>query len=442
MRRKWLGFILCALALAMFPSMNGNVLALKTFILTAYESPCPERGRESLSPSIKKAPSPEWKGKIEIKNGIKIIKNPEKPLYGKIALELEKDLVIGDSSDQNTLFYYRISADTDRQGNIFIWDPNSFRIQKFDKTGKFLQTIGRKGEGPGEFMEPFSLTFKVDDNGNLFVKDSAKIHFFDAHGRFQKFIPVSTNTRQFMIMAEGNILRNHYTFARDQMSEDVILTDSNGKILKAIASYPSMKFNAWIKHKARFTVFFPELILCPWINDSALYGFPSEYRLFVADSRGKIVSIIEKEESPAKITSKERDKEIDEIMDQLESKNPQRKESRQELEKRTFFPDNWPFFEAIFCDEEGRIFLQRLKSNLSQETGFDFDFFSPNGIYLYRLIVPETVLLIKGGFVYSRRYNSEMESDQLIRYKIKNWGEIKKKCREAGKSGVSSRHPA
>ena len=29
----------------------------------------------------------EWKGKIEIKNGIKVIKNPGEPLYSEIKLE-------------------------------------------------------------------------------------------------------------------------------------------------------------------------------------------------------------------------------------------------------------------------------------------------------------------------------------------------------------------
>ncbi len=32
----------------------------------------------------------EWKGKIEIENGIKVIKNPGEPLYGEIKFELEE----------------------------------------------------------------------------------------------------------------------------------------------------------------------------------------------------------------------------------------------------------------------------------------------------------------------------------------------------------------
>jgi hypothetical protein len=35
-----------------------------------------------------------WKGKIEKPDGVKIIKNPNKPLYGETEFELEEDLSI------------------------------------------------------------------------------------------------------------------------------------------------------------------------------------------------------------------------------------------------------------------------------------------------------------------------------------------------------------
>ena len=48
---------------------------------------------------------PVWKGKIEYKDGVKIVKNPREPLFGEITFELEKDLVIGNEEDENQAFY-------------------------------------------------------------------------------------------------------------------------------------------------------------------------------------------------------------------------------------------------------------------------------------------------------------------------------------------------
>ena len=51
-----------------------------------------------------------------------------------------------------------------------VTDPNLVgRISVFDRTGKFLRTIGRTGTGPGEFRTPHALEF--DSRGRLIVAD-------------------------------------------------------------------------------------------------------------------------------------------------------------------------------------------------------------------------------------------------------------------------------
>ena len=110
---------------------------------------------------------PQWKGKIEIENGIKVIKNPRDPLYGEIEFDLEEDLSIGNEEDENYVFYRGVGIEVDSDGNIFILDGGNYRIQKFDKDGNYLQTIGRKGQGPGEFQRPIGLY--LDSKGNIYV---------------------------------------------------------------------------------------------------------------------------------------------------------------------------------------------------------------------------------------------------------------------------------
>ena len=77
-----------------------------------------------------------WEGKIEYKNGVKVIKNPEEPLCGQIQFELEEDLSIGREDDENYTFYDIIYIVVDNDGNIFILDKGNFRIQKYYKKQK------------------------------------------------------------------------------------------------------------------------------------------------------------------------------------------------------------------------------------------------------------------------------------------------------------------
>jgi sugar lactone lactonase YvrE len=108
---------------------------------------------------------------------------------GKVLLTLGKKGVAGPGLDE-------FDAPTDiaiaPNGDIFIGDGHSgggtatgnARIMKFDKTGKFLMTWGKKGMGPGEFDVIHTLAF--DSRGRLFVGDrqNNRIQIFDQNGKF------------------------------------------------------------------------------------------------------------------------------------------------------------------------------------------------------------------------------------------------------------------
>jgi DNA-binding beta-propeller fold protein YncE len=58
------------------------------------------------------------------------------------------------------------------------------RVSVFDKTGKFLRTIGKAGTGPGEFRTPHALEF--DSKGRLIVADrhNHRIQILTKDGKF------------------------------------------------------------------------------------------------------------------------------------------------------------------------------------------------------------------------------------------------------------------
>ncbi len=78
----------------------------------------------------------------------------------------------------------------DRDGNIYVLDSANTRIQKFGPDGKYLATIGRKGQGPGEFLMPDAIDF--DKDGNLVVADSpqARIQVIIGGGRDARSVVV------------------------------------------------------------------------------------------------------------------------------------------------------------------------------------------------------------------------------------------------------------
>jgi DNA-binding beta-propeller fold protein YncE len=66
---------------------------------------------------------------------------------------------------------------------LYVTDPCNFRVQAFDKTGRFLFAWGSPGLEPDQFMYGFSVCVATD--GAVFVSDAAanRIDKFDPHGR-------------------------------------------------------------------------------------------------------------------------------------------------------------------------------------------------------------------------------------------------------------------
>jgi hypothetical protein len=138
---------------------------------------------------------------------------------GKVLLTLGKKGVAGAALDE---FDQPTDVAVAPNGDIFVGDGHSgggtatgnARIMKFDKSGKFLQTWGRKGMGPGEFDVIHTLAF--DSRGRLFVGDrqNNRIQIFGQNGQFiaQWF--------QFGRPSGMHIDRNDVIYVADSESRD------------------------------------------------------------------------------------------------------------------------------------------------------------------------------------------------------------------------------
>jgi len=108
--------------------------------------------------------------RIETANGVRIVHNVKGGTWGsdtKVSIELVRTIGDVDSDDENLAFNSPADLAVDAAGNIYIADSRNTRIQVFGPEGRYLRTIGRKGQGPGEFMSTRSIDF--DGEGRLHV---------------------------------------------------------------------------------------------------------------------------------------------------------------------------------------------------------------------------------------------------------------------------------
>lgn len=372
-----------------------------------------------------------WKGKIEQEEGVKVVKNPKEPLYGEIELELELDLTIGGEEYDENYNFIRISdVKVDEDGNIYVLDSRECRIQIYDKDGKYLKTIGRKGEGPGEFQRASRMTMSA--RGKLYVDESRKILIFNEDNTYERSINVDSLILSYLVTKEENLLGWSRIRSEKKISFDVILVDSNGKKIDTIASFPdnsvilkkSLPGGGGIITSGR-PPYGAGLSFCPLGDELGIYGYSDEYRLWVVNSTGKMVNIIEKKEKRQATSKKEESEYIKERMESWQARGNVQW-SAGDLRKLFKFAKYKPFFSSIKTDDKGHIFLQKPKSVVKSEKDTYFDFFNKEGYYLYRVKIHDVnPRVIKNGCIYTFRTDPDTGYYKVERYRIKNWDQIK-----------------
>jgi len=368
-----------------------------------------------------------WKGKIEVEDGVKVIKNPGEPLYGEITFELEEDLSIGNEDDENYMFYDLVTLAVDSEENIFVLDRGNFRIQRFDKNGSYLQTIGGRGQGPGEFEDPMSIHVDLKDNIYLCDVRRRNLHVFEKDGKFKETIRLTRSLFFGLGISEkGNILAQTFFYSQEESTEDVVLMDTKGKVIKRIVSYPS-ETPPMIKKRILGNPYSHRLHFYPALDGSGVYGHSSEYKLYVLNTSGEARFRIEKEEKAEPVTQKDKDRRIDNYLERQEKSGTKVKLTWNEVKKAYIFPEFKPFFSGIVLDNEGRIYVERFKLYNPEDRSRVYDLFSEEGYYIYRVKMPLPPSIIRNGYMYRIERDQETGYIKVIRYKIKNWEQIKEK---------------
>lgn len=93
---------------------------------------------------------------------IPTIDNPAKAPRTQV-VRLEEQWRIGEDDDANAVVFGQVgSLAVDSDGRVYVVDAQARQINVFSADGDFLRTLGRQGEGPGEFREPRGLVLMPD----------------------------------------------------------------------------------------------------------------------------------------------------------------------------------------------------------------------------------------------------------------------------------------
>ena len=372
----------------------------------------------------------KWEGSINNEDGVRAVKNPMEPLYGDIAFELDEVLVIKDKEASKYRFFQISRIIVDEDENIFALDVRKNQIFKFNKEGIYINSFGRRGQGPGEFERPVNLF--INKPQQIFVSDARKIHVFNNSGEYVKGLSINHDFAHFFVDNQDNIIAVSHVITEDGTKKSIVKYDNMGKETQKLADFETVQAEIRKSEdgKPSSLTVYHEYNYLPYMypkdNTQFYYGYPSIYKLYLMDSSGNLNMVIEKEEAPQSITRKEKNHIVKVIEKRLSRMN--RKFSRDHIEDACKFSPHRPFFNGIFSDENGVLFITKVSSVLDEEdTIFYFDIFNSDGIYLYKSSLPFVPSYIDKGCIYGIRTNEDSGETNIIKYKVNNWHKVLRK---------------
>lgn len=138
-----------------------------------------------------------------------VVRLPERdrPLGGRVPTVFSVGAMEGQSWEM--LNNAEVAA-FDRSDNLFVLDRGNARILVFDRAGRFVRQLGRKGGGPGELEVPLGLAVLSDGSAAVLDVAHQNVTLFGADGAFRRTMPWDAAWgmagRQFIGDPRGGVL--------------------------------------------------------------------------------------------------------------------------------------------------------------------------------------------------------------------------------------------
>jgi len=371
---------------------------------------------------------------IQSSDEIKIISNTKipSPKDGvKLRIVFEEELSIGvEEGDENYMFGGQVYFNTDDEGNIYVNDWDQKRIQKFDPQGQYLLTIGRRGRGPGEFVNAWNPRF--DKEGKLYVFDlgNHRISYFTKEGKYLRQISfpqgmsihyINSNglyfSAQSRILSDSDVFSYTYTYGLfdkdlNQLAEVYSRTTERKRDTRSRAHYLANIYSS--------DAYDPELKFLMDENEFIYLGYPEKYEIKIFDVEGKHVKIIQREYDPIKIGKKHKEDFIKYLEDEYFRITPRDEPLKKEILGLIKYPKYLPAYQTFTLMENGWLFVV---VDSGEESAKLIDVFDQDGKYItqFTTSVSTDRLIFKNGKAYAITTENDYRYVKRYQYEIQEF---------------------
>jgi len=342
-------------------------------------------------------------------DGVKHILNPEKPLKGTIILDVEKTLEINPYEQKDVGIKYMLFA-RDSDGAVILFDPNNAEGCKFDNQGKYLGSLVKKGQGPGEFS-PMQGMYPFFMGDQIWVTGGMKLAEFDRAGNLTKELKLKNRPEIFI--DDSHFLSLRYERKSPNESSQTYslikfgLESLSDEIVADIIQAPNVGMIRTSRGGFGDSWGTPDLKIAYGMRDQRIYAaVNTKYAITAKNFKGETLFVIEKKHQNAKVGAKDKEELLGPRLKQYISD----------------YPDELVAFQEMQVLSNGYLVVRRVSGVKKTE----IDIFDPEGRYLYALREPEKISFSRAAFHGSGFSLIEYKEDYpiYVDYRIKNLPDV------------------
>lgn len=324
-----------------------------------------------------------------IEEGVEVVLNQIEPylIEGEPStLTLEKVLSIDTENDDiastGLIDVYRF--DVDSEGSIYFLipptGPGDF-VYKFDKSGRFLTSFARMGQGPYEMEYPDSIHILIQDKVLVTEGPMSKTYIFSKDGEplqetkvelsIYNLYPLDNGTYLIKLVHDEDLMAKYLPWSLN-------LFDSEFKKVKELDRYTKYANKRVAEKSSEKIVSGIHHVFHAEISSEHIFIGNCErgYEIQVYDLEGNLIRKIRKEYEPVSVSDEYKEEFLKPWVEGGD-------EWSINFSQKFYFPQHWYPFHSFFSDEEGRLYV--MTHEQGEKPGeYLFDIFNSEGIFICR----------------------------------------------------------
>lgn len=310
-------------------------------------------------------------------------------LYKTGAIRLIPEVTLDENTLPNDTFLESVvDMAIDPEGNLYVCDYQAHDVKIINSSGKYLKSIGRAGQGPGEFQMPFNLTITKE---RLLVWElrNRRLSVLTNKGEHLKAVQVQMSDgwpRKLGSLPNGDFLIEKvrtYFGDNEKPQECHIEIFSPDLELKKSMYNTNFWENKYITKPQRTNVPIPYSPKVHWDvsqDGKIIIGYSEKFFIEIYDHSGRRVSQFEHKFNPVKVTDKDKERWFADMTTGT-SAGGTTQGAPDFIKKNTKFPKFKPAFHNLIVDGEGNILVFCHQKDSADDSRL-FSAFDPDGDFI------------------------------------------------------------